>query len=71
MHPLPYIIAHHELLGAIDSLFPPTCGFSWAVSVYMGHGEMLRSSDSVGDYLAFSSGSSSCDKPHEGSNLIG
>ncbi len=63
------IVAHHELLGAID--FPPTHGFSWPVNVYIGYAEMLRSSASVGDCIALSSGSSDCGKPYEGSNLIG
>ncbi len=46
------IVANHELLGAIDPLFPPTRGFSWPVSVYIGHTEIIRSSASVGDCFA-------------------
>ena len=66
-----YIIANHELLGAIAPLFPPTRGFSWPVNVYIGHTELIRSSAAVGDCFALPSGSSSCGKTGEGSNLIG
>ncbi len=66
-----YIVANHELLGAIDPLFPPTRGFSSPVNVYIGHTELIRTSASVGDCFALSSGSSGCGKTGEGSNLIG
>ncbi len=71
-HILQIIVANHELLGAIDTLFPPTRGFSWPVSVYVGHTELIRSSASVGGCFALPSGSSGCGiKTGEGSNLIG
>ena len=65
------IVANHELLGAIDPLFPPTRGFSWPVNVYIGHTELIRSWASVSDCFALPLGTSGCDKTGEGSNLIG